>query len=284
MTYCILGASGTRVPARPDEDARWCPCPAPAPAGTVRTGAESWTCRTCAGCAVVLVRTPSTTSCPTRSAAAMMRTIFVRLIVRATPRAASGGGIGSARSGRPAPGSGLERFCSSGWCGVGSDPGRTPRGQARQCFRSPSDPLIPIPPTFFRRTRFFGGISTFYCRRGGGGRCGASLWRRSRSRKGPGPMGAFASAVRSCDRLRILRAQRRRLAEELDLIAPGTNPAGVATLSRQLVAVMREIAAVEAAGAPETKKVSPVDELARRRRDRRAGPAPAGGRQHRLPR
>ena len=98
-----------------------------------------------------------------------------------------------------------------------------PRGQARQCFRSPSGPLIPIPPTFFRRTRFFGGISTFYCRRGGGGRCGASLWRRSRSRKGPGPMGAFASAVRSCDRLRILRAQRKRLAEELDYIVKNSD-------------------------------------------------------------
>ena len=283
MTYCILGASGTRVPARPMRMRGGAPCPALVPAGIVRTGVESWTCRMCAGCAVVLVRTPSTTSCPTRSAAAMMRTIFVRLIVRATPRAASGGGIGSARSGRPAPGSGLERLFER-VVRDGEGPLGDPRGQARQCFRSPSDPLIPIPPTFFRRTRFFGGISTFYCRRGGGGRCGAPLWRRSRSRKGPGPMGAFASAVRSCDRLRILRAQRKRLAEELDLIAPGTNPAGVATLSRQLVAVMREIAAVEAAGAPETKKVSPVDELARRRRDRRAGPAPAGGRQHRLPR
>lgn len=282
MTYCILGASGTRVPARPDEDARWCPCPAPAPAGTVRTGAESWTCRMCAGCAVVLVRTPSTTSCPTRSAAAMMRTIFVRLIVRATPRAASGGGIGSARSGRPAPGSGLERLFEF-WCWGGVGPLGGLWRQARQCFRYPPDPLIPIPPTFFRRFPFFGVISTFSCRIGACGPWWCS--RGPRNRRGSvRPMGAFASAVKSGDRLRILKAQRRRLAEELDLIAPGASPAGVATLSRQLVAVMREIAAVEAAGAPETKKVSPVDELARRRRDRRAGPAPAGGRQHRLPR
>ena len=58
-------------------------------------------------------------------------------------------------------------------------------------------------------------------------------------------MGAFASAVRSGDRLRVLRAQRRRLADELDAIPLGASPAGVATLMRQLVAVEDKIAALE---------------------------------------
>ncbi|WP_128683433.1 hypothetical protein [Actinomyces qiguomingii] len=67
---------------------------------------------------------------------------------------------------------------------------------------------------------------------------------------------SFESAVRSGNRLRVLRAQRRRLAEELDLIKPGTNPAGVATISRQLSAVMDKIAALEASEGAGQKAVS----------------------------
>ena len=149
-----FGVGATLVPAVhvcPPDPMRMrggAPCPAPAPAGTVRTGAESWTCRTCAGCAVVLVRTPSTTSCPTHSAAAMMRTIFVRLIVRATPRAASGGGIGSARSGRPAPGSGLERLFEILALGWGRTPGGPP-GAGPAMLPIPLRPSDSHPPDLF---------------------------------------------------------------------------------------------------------------------------------------
>ncbi|WP_172121302.1 hypothetical protein [Actinomyces faecalis] len=82
----------------------------------------------------------------------------------------------------------------------------------------------------------------------------------------------------------MLRAQRRRLAEELDLLPPGTNPSGVATLSRQLAAVCREIEALEASGQSKPGgAVSKVDELAARRRDRARSPGASstGGRRFR---
>lgn len=81
----------------------------------------------------------------------------------------------------------------------------------------------------------------------------------------------FASAVRSGDRLRVLRAQRKRLAEELDLLVPGTNPSGVATLMRQLVMVMREIDTLEDSGR-RGAEVSHLDELASRRAARAGQP------------
>ncbi|EEH65873.1 hypothetical protein HMPREF0058_1239 [Actinomyces urogenitalis DSM 15434] len=90
--------------------------------------------------------------------------------------------------------------------------------------------------------------------------------------------------MKSGSRLRMLKTQRRRLAEELDLLPPGTNPSGVATLSRQLAAVCREIEALESSsGARSGGAVSKVDELAARRRDRarRSDSSSTGGRRFR---
>ena len=94
---------------------------------------------------------------------------------------------------------------------------------------------------------------------------------------------SFASAVRSGDRMRLLHAQRQRLAEELDVIELGHNPAAVATLMRQMGSVTDRIAALEEPGAGAPVKGDPLDELAARRRDRSAGAQADGGRSRRLP-
>lgn len=79
--------------------------------------------------------------------------------------------------------------------------------------------------------------------------------------------GSITSAVRSGNKLRLLRAQRTRIANELDLIPLGGNPGAVATLSRQLIAVCDKIAEVEGANATQAKG-GIFDELAKRRAER----------------
>ena len=99
-----------------------------------------------------------------------------------------------------------------------------------------------------------------------------------------GSQKSFVSAVRSGDRLRLLRAQRRRVAEELDAIPLGDNPSGVATLMRQMMAVSERIAALEERSPRPGGTGGPIDELAARRRHRGAGAPPEGGRPQRITR